>query len=100
MADEYKTKSAIIGKKGKMDDNENFPIFVNLFDVNDPHKDPDVVPKKFLEYKVHKIILKGLEVEYLLVGKDMVINNLKKIRLSVEGHGHLVVSGEQEPSKE
>ncbi len=100
MFDEFKTKSAIIGKKGKMDDNEDFPIFVNLFDVNDPHKDPNTVPKRFLEFKVHKIIIKNLEVEYLLVGKDMVINNLKKIKLSVEGHGHLVVSGEQTSSEE
>lgn len=96
MADEFKTKSVIIGKKGGIDENENYPVFVNLFDVNDPHKDPNTVPKKFLEYKIHKIVLKGLTVEYLLIGKDMVINNLKKIKLSYEGHGHLIVEGEQE----
>lgn len=96
MAEEFKTKSAIIGKKGSLDKDENYPVFVNLFDVNDPHKDPNTVPKKFLEYKIHKIIIKGLTVEYLLIGKDMVINNLKKIRLSYENGGHLIVEGEQE----
>lgn len=93
---EYKTKSAIIGKKGKMDENENFPIFVNLFDVNDPHKDPDTIPKKFLEFEsIHKIIIKGLTVEYLLIGKDMVLNNLESINLNVEEDGHLVITGKQ-----
>ncbi len=96
MADEFKTKSAIIGKKGKLENDDNYPIFVNLFDINDPHKDPNMVPKKFLEYKVHKIITKGLTVEYLLIGKDLLINNLKSIKLSVEDHGHLVVEGVQE----
>jgi hypothetical protein len=31
-----------------------------------------------------------------LIGKDMVINNLKKIKLSYEKVGHLIVEGEQE----
>lgn len=94
--EEYKAKSAIIGKSGKMDANENFPIFVNLFNVNDPHKDANAVPTKFLEFgAIHKIIIKGLTVEYLLVGKDMVVNNLETIKLSVEEDGHLVITGKQ-----
>lgn len=94
--EEYKAKSAIIGKKGKMDENENYPIFVNLFDENNPHKDADTTPKKFLEFpKVHKIIVKGLTVEYLLVGKDMVINDLESIKLGIEGDGHLIITGKQ-----
>lgn len=93
---EYKAKSAIIGKKGKMDENENYPVFVNLFDKNDPHKDPSSVPLEFIEFEaIHKIIIKGLTVEYLLVGKDMVINDLDTISLGVEDHGHLIIIGKQ-----
>lgn len=93
---EYKAKSAIIGKKGKMDENENYPVFVNLFDRNDPHKDPSSVPVEFIEFEaIHKIIIEGLRVEYLLVGKDMVINNLDSIKLSLEEDGHLIITGKQ-----
>lgn len=95
--DEYKTKSVIIGKKGKRDKEDNYPIFVNLFDTNDPHKNPDEMPKKFLEYNgIHKIIINKLNVEYLLIGKDILINNLKKIKISVDDMGHLIIEGDQE----
>ena len=93
---EYKAKSAIIGKKGKMDENENYPVFVNLFNKNNPHKDVSAAPVEFVEFDaVHKIIIKDLTVEYLLVGKDMVINNLDSITLDLVEDGHLIISGKQ-----
>ncbi|MBR9675922.1 hypothetical protein GOV05_02860 [Candidatus Woesearchaeota archaeon] len=95
MADKFEARSAIIGKAGKHDEFESYPIFVNLFDKNDPHKDPDALPKKFLEYKgVHKIIIKDLDINYLLAGKDIVINNLTKIVVEQDGP-HVIISGEQ-----
>ena len=95
--EEFETKSAIIGKKGSRDEQESYPIFVNLFDENDPHKNPKTMPKRFLEYTgIHKIMIKGLDVEYLLIGKDIVINNLKKIRISVDEVGHLIIDGNQQ----
>jgi hypothetical protein len=96
MTQEYETKSVIIGKAGKPNDKENYPIFVNLFDVNNPHRDPNAMPIKFLEYEdIHKIIIDGLKIEYLLLGKDIIINNLKKIDINVD-NCHLNISGEQE----
>ncbi|MBR9690739.1 hypothetical protein GOV08_03580 [Candidatus Woesearchaeota archaeon] len=95
--EEFKTKSAIIGKKGKSDENENYPVFVNLFDVNDPHKDHEMTPKNFLEYKeIHKIVINGLNIEYLLIGKDIVINNLKSIKIEADDENHLIIEGKQE----
>ena len=97
MAEEYETKSVIIGKKGASNKDGSYPIFVNLFDENEPHKDHTIVPKKFLEFEgIHKIIIKNLEVEYLLVGKDIVINNLKKIHVDVDSDGHIFIDGVQE----
>ena len=44
---------------------------MHLFNINDPHK-TDNVPEKFLDFdNIHKIIIKELEVSYLLAGQDI-----------------------------
>jgi len=40
-------------------------------------------------------IVRGLDVDYLLAGKDIVINDLKKVKVEQDGP-HVIVSGEQE----
>ncbi len=94
----YKTKSAIIGKKGKRDEEGNCPIFVHLCDINDPHK-TDKVPDQFIEFdQIHKIIIKGLDISYLLAGQDILINDLEYIDIDKDPYDpvhHLVVSGKQ-----
>jgi hypothetical protein len=88
----------MIGKRGKRDEEGNCPIFVHLFDINDPHK-TDKVPDKFLNFEnIHKIILKNLDISYLLAGQDILINNLDYIEIERDKYDpehHLVVSGKQ-----
>ena len=94
----YKAKSVIIGKSKKNSDYDGMdrPIFISLFDINDPHK-TSKVPKKRFDFKngVHKIILRDLEVYYLLAGHDILINNLEEIDFKEDKEGHLIVTGKQ-----
>jgi hypothetical protein len=88
-------KSAIVGRKGKRDEEGSSPVFVNLFRINDPHKSSEV-PFKFLDFeKVHKINISKLSLSYLIEGSDILINDLKWIDVK-EKDGHLDISGEQE----
>ncbi|MDP2907083.1 MAG: hypothetical protein Q8O03_04030 [Nanoarchaeota archaeon] len=90
----YKTKSIIIGRKKGEEGSDTKPCFIALFDVNDPHK-KNVVPKEIIEYdKVHKIMLKNFDVNYLLPGNDLVINDLKFIQIEKEGP-HITIKGKQ-----
>ncbi len=93
-----KTKSVIIGKSKKDSDYDgmNRPVFISLFDINDPHKTKEV-PKKRFDFKegIHKIILKNLEVDYLLAGHDILINNLVEIDFRDDKEGHLIITGKQ-----
>ncbi len=91
----YKTKSVIIGRKGKRDEDGNSPVFVGLFDFNDPHKTTKV-PKKFIDFeKIHKIIIDKLKIEYLIEGSDTLINNLTEIDVEEKEPGHLYITGKQ-----
>lgn len=93
----YNTKSALIGRMGKRDEEGRSPVFVHLFNANDPHKS-DMVPVKFLEYEtIQKIVLTGLDICYLIGGSDMLINDLEYIEIELE-HGkpeHLLITGKQ-----
>ena len=94
----YNTKSAILGRSGKRDEDGNGPVFVHLFSVNDPHKLPDVVPDKFIDFeKIHKIVFKNLDISYLLAGSDILINDLEYIEVEEDSkhQGNLIVSGKQ-----
>jgi len=94
-----KTKSVIIGKKGGAENEETMdrPCFVSLFNMNDPHLSKKVPKERFdFDKGIHKIIIKDLEIDYLLAGHDIVINNLKEIDFEEDGKGHLVVKGKQE----
>ncbi len=91
----YHTKSIIIGRKKGSDENPDVrPCFINLFDKNNPHKSAEV-PFEVLEFEeVHKLIISDLEVNYLLPGNDLVINDLKHIELKVDGP-HIFLTGKQ-----
>jgi len=87
----------LIGRKKNLseEDYNVRPCFVSLFDHNNPHLS-EKGPMDVLEFsKVHKVILNGLKVNYLLPGNDIVVNNLKNITIEQDGQ-HLIVSGEQE----
>ena len=93
-----KTKSAIIGKLKKESDYDGMdrPVFISLFDINDPHK-TNKVPKKRYDFKegIHKLIIKDLEVNYLLAGHDILINDLQELELNKDKEGHLIITGKQ-----
>ena len=94
----YNTKSAIIGRSGKRDEFGNGPVFVHLFSMNDPHKSPDAVPEKFIDFpKMHKIVFKGLNLNFLLAGSDILINDLESLEVEEEKgkKGNLIVTGKQ-----
>lgn len=53
------------------------------------------MPKKIVNFdKIHKVIIEGLNVNYLLPGNDLVINNLQSIELRQDGE-HIHVRGKQ-----
>lgn len=90
----YETKSIIIGRMKRVNQDEDYPCFVHLFEMNDPHKSGKV-PKKMLDFdQIHKVILKRLNVNYLLEGNDIVINNLEEVDVDQDGP-HLIISGKQ-----
>ena len=95
----YETRSSIIGRSGKRDEDGNGPVFVHLFDHNNPHKS-GAVPKQFVDFgKIHKIVFKDLEINFLLAGSDILINNLEYVEVFEEEgkKGNLIVSGRQNP---
>ena len=94
----YKTKSLILGRKGKRDDEGKGPVFINLFSVNDPHKTTEP-GTKYLEFKgIQKIIIKELDVNYLIGGSDLFINDLKEVEIEIqEGKPeNIIITGKQD----
>ncbi len=80
----YKAKSLILGRMGKRDEDGKGPVFVRLFSVNDPHKTTEA-PLKFLEFqKIQKIIIKGMDVNYLIGGSDIFANDLEEIEIEIQ----------------
>ena len=92
----YKTKSVLIARKKSYDDDfSRRPCFISLFEENDPHLSVKG-PREVVEFeKIHKVVIKGLNVDYLLPGNDIVINDL--LEVEVEEHDdHIYVTGKQE----
>lgn len=89
----YKAKSILIGRKKSTDKDYSLrPCFISLFDENNPHLSTEG-PKRVLEFEdVHKVIIHGLKVNYLLPGNDLVVNDLEEFEAVQEGL-HVVVSG-------
>lgn len=89
----YKAKSIIIGrKKGEQDDVK--PCFISMFNGNNPQKTGEV-PFEVLDFEaIHKIIIEGMDVNYLLPGNDLVVNDLEYFNVKVDGE-HIHISGKQ-----
>ena len=102
MKQTFECKSVIIGRKKPKEEIINgevvYPCFVNLCDENNPHLSVKP-PFKFLDFKAHKIIIRGLNINYLIPGNDIVINNLKSITIEQDGP-HLIITGVQEKHEE
>lgn len=91
--DKYKTQAILIGrKKGSDEEPDVRPCFINLFKKNNPHKSGEV-PFEVLEFeKIHKVKIIGLEINYLLPGNDIVVNDLDHIELDAT-EPHIIIKG-------
>ncbi|MBN2421393.1 hypothetical protein JXB27_03895 [Candidatus Woesearchaeota archaeon] len=92
----YKAKSLILGRTGKRDEQGRGPVFVRLFGVNDPHKTTEA-PLNFLDFeKVQKIVLKGMDVNYLIGGSDIYANDLEEVDITEEkDKNNIIIVGKQ-----
>jgi hypothetical protein len=92
---QYRTKSVVIGRmKRKNKDDSTYPCFIHLFSINDPQKTAEV-PDKMLDYAdIDEVRISGLDVNYLLAGNDLVINDLESIDVNVTG-STISVKGKQ-----
>lgn len=81
-------------KKENNGDDDNRPCFVALYDVNTPHISGEE-PTKILDFVGHKIVMKNLDVDFLLLGKDLVIDNLESVTIEEDDDGHIIVKGKQ-----
>lgn len=91
-------KSILIGKKKKEENYEgnDRPVFVSMFEKNNPHLNCQVPKERFdFDKGVCKIVLDGLKVDYLLAGHDIVINNLKEASIEKNKKGDLIIKGRQ-----
>lgn len=87
----YQTKSIIISKRHKKKGELSREFMLALFDINDPHKTIET-PKENIKFKnITRVILKGLDVHYLVEGSDVLLNNLKKVDIKKDQKGHLTI---------
>lgn len=96
----YPTKSAIIGRmKRQSKDVDYHPCFISLFSVNDPHKSGKV-PDKIVEFNaIDRIEINGLDINYLLGGNDLVVNELDYIEVDTDTNHRLHIWGKQTKKK-
>ncbi|MBT3406900.1 hypothetical protein HN419_07130 [Candidatus Woesearchaeota archaeon] len=91
---EVTAKSVMIGRKPRANDGEFKTLSVSFFDVNNPHKTGEF-PTKVLEFpNMEKVRILGLNMSYYLEGNDIVINDLKGIKIQVSGSKALI-TGDQ-----
>lgn len=92
---EFETKSIIVDRKkdkDKPDKELPYNVEIKFFGINNPHM-TDEVPSNILEYEnIHRVILQGFEVNFLPRGADILINNLKKVKVEHDPHGHVTIS--------
>ena len=91
-------KSILIGKTKKEEDYEgnDRPFYVSTFEKNDPHLNcQGPIERHDFSKGIHKLIIEGLKIDYLLAGHDIVINNIKEITIEKDNKGHLIIKGTQ-----
>ena len=92
-----KAKSALVGrisKKIKGKDDDYFPAFIKLFDINNPHKTAEF-PHTVYEFRnVEKIRIRRLNVSKYLEGNHLVLNDLEELYI-IHEPTKLVLKGYQ-----
>jgi hypothetical protein len=91
----YITKSVIFGrKKRESPEDEDYPFFISLYSKNNAYKTGDV-PDEILEFpKIDKVVVKGLDFNYLLRGNDIIINDLEEIDIE-KANSNVYITGIQ-----
>ncbi|MFC1731400.1 hypothetical protein ACFL6I_13860 [candidate division KSB1 bacterium] len=79
-----KAKCAMLSRKPRVNEDEFKTAVIALFDKNNPHKTGET-PIEVLEYtNIEKIRVRNLNVSYYLEGNDLIINDLKGIKLEID----------------
>ena len=91
----YKAKSVVISRKPAHDKEESWSAFIGLFEENNPHLKAKV-PFEIIEIKnVEKVRIRELRnISYYLMGNDVVINNLKEVKIDSK-NGVVTLTGKQ-----
>ena len=93
---EYNIKSVMIGRKPRVNTNDEYKMLsLAFFNENNPHK-TEGFPVEELDFpNTEKIRIIELNSSYYLEGNDIIINDLKKIKIEVEGT-KVFITGEQD----
>lgn len=90
----FSTKSALISRLPRRDEDTYKTAVIRLYNVNNPHKTTEF-PTKTIEFNdTEKVRIRRLNVSYYLEGNDLVINDLEEIYITREDN-KLVVKGYQ-----
>ena len=95
--EEYKTRSVMIGRKPRQEGDQFKTAHIALFPENNPHK-TGITPTKALDFpNMEKVRIRNLSVSYYLEGNDLVINDLSKVKLEIDGEKRkIILRAEQE----
>ena len=77
----YKTKSVLVTRMPRVEDNEFKTASIKLFSINNAHKTEELPVESFEYPNIEKIVIKGIAIDYYLEGNDLIINNLSEINI-------------------
>ncbi|MBS3107517.1 hypothetical protein J4468_01245 [Candidatus Woesearchaeota archaeon] len=91
---EIQAKSIIISRRKVVQD-VSYSCLISFFNINNPHLGGEE-PLDIKEFEnAHKVIIRGpKEINYMLFGSDIIINDIKKLEIEHEGK-HILVKVEQ-----
>jgi len=95
MENTYETKCVMIGRKPRVNENQFKTLTIGMYAVNDPHKSGDFPAESLDLPNIESLDIVGLRLSYYLEGNDILINNLKSVKIVVDGN-KAILSGEQE----
>ena len=86
MDKKYKAKSVVLSRKPGKDKDGLWTAFIGLFQENNPHL-KGRAPFTVVELPdVEKVRIRDLRnISFYLMGNDVVINNLKEVKISKQG---------------
>jgi len=90
---EYKCKSLLIARMPR-GEHENKTAVVKLFSKNDPHLTENFPTEELVFENTKRVILHGMTVKYMTEGNDLIVNDLKSVKIEeVKGHHTVEIWG-------